>query len=122
MESSPLGILVTSILLVLGTAFFVSAEYAIVASRRSRFEALAKQGNRGAKSVLRSIDKASELIAVSQIGISMLGIGLGSVTEPYLAEVLTHMLGRTVPKALSFAIALVVITFFLVVLGELAPK
>ena len=122
MEGSPLGILAISILLVLGTAFFVCAEYAIVSSRRSRIEALSKQGNKGAKAALKSYNHASELIAVSQIGISMIGIGLGSVTEPYLTAWLSHLMGRSVPKAVSIAIALVVITFFLVVIGELAPK
>src|SRR5881227_3105725 len=116
MEGNPLGILAISLLLVLGTAFFVSAEYAIVASRRSRFEALSKQGNRGAKSALKSIDQASQLIAVSQIGISMLGIGLGSVTEPYLTKLLSEAMGKAVPHAVSFTIALIVITFFLVVI------
>jgi len=122
MEGSPLGILVISILLVLGTAFFVCAEYAIVASRRSRIESLGKHGNKGAKAALKSYDHASELIAVSQIGISMIGIGLGSVTEPFLTEWLAHLMGHTVPKAVSIAISLIIITFFLVVIGELAPK
>lgn len=122
MEGSPLGILAISVLLVLGTSFFVCAEYAIVASRRTRIEALSKQGNKSAKAALKSYDHASELIAVSQIGISMIGIGLGSVTEPYLTDWLSRLLGHAVPKAVSVAIALVVITFFLVVIGELAPK
>lgn len=122
MAGSPIGILVVSILLVLGTAFFVSAEYAIVASRRSRVEAKAKRGHRGAKSALRTMDKASQLIAVSQIGISMIGIGLGSVTEPYLTAWLSKLMGAAVPRALSIALALILITFFLVVIGELAPK
>ncbi len=122
MEGSSLGILIVSILLVFGTAFFVCAEYAIVASRRSRIEALSKQGNRAAKSALKSYDHASELIAVSQIGISMIGIGLGSLTEPYLTRWLSQLMGQAVPKAVSIAISLIVITFFLVVVGELAPK
>lgn len=118
----PLGILLISILLVFGTAFFVCAEYSIVASRRSRIESLSKHGNRGAKAALKSYEHASELIAVSQIGISMIGIGLGSVTEPYLTEWLSELMGHTVPKAVSIAISLITITFFLVVVGELAPK
>lgn len=122
MEGSPLGVLVVSFLLVLGTAFFVCAEYAIVASRRSRVEALSKQGNRGAKSALKTMEKGSQLIAVSQIGISMLGIGLGSVTEPFLTRWLSSLMGTAVPRALSVALSLIVITFFLVVIGELTPK
>jgi putative hemolysin len=118
----PVGILVISILLVFGTAFFVCAEYSIVASRRSRIEALSKQGSRGAKAALKSYDHASELIAVSQIGISMIGIGLGSVTEPYLTEWLSHLMGHAVPKVVSIALSLILITFFLVVVGELTPK
>lgn len=121
MEGSPLGVLAVSFLLVLGTAFFVCAEYAIVASRRSRVEALSKQGNRGAKAALKTMEKGPQLIAVSQIGISMLGIGLGSVTEPFLTEWLSHLMGP-VPRALSVAISLILITFFLVVIGELTPK
>lgn len=122
MEGSPVGILVVSFLLLFGTAFFVSAEYAIVASRRSRLETLSKQGNRGAKSALKTMEEGPQLIAASQIAISMLGIGLGSVTEPFLTETLSSLVGQAVPKGISIAVSLIVITFFLVVIGELAPK
>jgi putative hemolysin len=122
MESSSLGIIAISLLLILGSAFFVSAEYAIVATRRSRLEALGRQGHKGAKGALKSIDNASQLIAASQIGISMIGIGLGSVTEPFLTHLLSQLFGSAVPRAVSFGLSLIVITYVLVVVGELAPK
>ncbi|MEA2554546.1 MAG: hypothetical protein QOJ65_2722 [Fimbriimonadaceae bacterium] len=122
MEGSPLGILAISLLLVLGTAFFVMGEYAIVASRRSRIESLSRKGSRSAKSALKTMEDAPELIAASQIGISMLGIGLGSVTEPFLTHWLSGVFGASVPRPVGVFVSLLIITFVLVVIGELTPK
>lgn len=52
----------------------------------------------------------------------MIGIGVGTVTEPYITELLVSSVGNAVPHSVSFAISFLVVTFVLVVVGELVPK
>lgn len=52
----------------------------------------------------------------------MIGIGVGTVTEPYVTELLVSLFGNSVHHSVSFAISFLVVTFVLVVVGELVPK
>ena len=110
-----------SILLLIGSAFFVGGEYSLVSMRKSRVESMAKKGSKGAKEILKMSENMSRFIAGTQIGITMIGVAMGSFTEPFVTNVLTKQLGwldPTVTHVLSFVLVL----FFLVVLGELIPK
>lgn len=109
-------------MLILGTAFFVAAEYSLVASRRTRLEALSRRGQRSAKGALKLMDDPAGFIAVGQLGISMLGIGLGTFTEPYLSAVLVRLVDTAVPPAVSHVVSIVLVTYLVVVIGELSPK
>lgn len=71
---------------------------------------------------MKELDDISPYVAGSQIGITMVGIGVGSVTEPYITELLIGLFGKEVNRAVSFAISFVLISFVLVVVGELCPK
>jgi putative hemolysin len=121
---SDLGLrLFASLLLVLASGFFVAAEYSLVSSRRSRLEAMGRRGSKNARSLAKSLEDISPLIAGTQIGITLLSIAIGSFTEPFVSELLHPIfsaldLNGTVAKAIS----LLLITFVLVVVGELAPK
>src|SRR5687767_3684452 len=79
-----------SLLLLLGSIFFVAAEYAMVSARRSRVEALGRQGNKSAKQLGKALENVSKYVAASQVGITMVGVGIGAVTEPYVTELLTN--------------------------------
>ncbi len=119
------GKILVSILLILGTAFFVAAEYSIVSARKSRIEGLAKKGHRGARGLLRVLNDMSPYVASVQIAITMIGIGVGSVTEPFIAHWLQGLFPKDLPAPLQTAVAvlsLVVVTFLVVVFGELVPK
>ena len=120
-EGTPLLVFV-SVLLLLGSAFFVAAEYSLVSSRRSRLETFAKQGNRTATALVKALDNLSTLVACIQIGITMLGIGVGAITEPFVTRVLSAALGHAVDPRVSFVIAFLFVTFAMVVVGELVPK
>lgn len=111
-----------SLAILFGTAFFVLAEYALVGTRRSRVESMAKKGSRNAKLVLATIDDMPAYIAGIQLGITMAGIGLGSVAEPFVTHAMQTIFGNSIPKQLSFAIAFLLVTFLVVVVGELVPK
>ena len=108
--------------LIVGNGFFVLAEYALISSRRSKIEALAKKGSPAAKRVLKAMDDLSTHVAGIQIGITMFGIGVGSVAEPYVTESISEAFGTTVPRSITFLIAFILVTFVMVVVGEVVPK
>lgn len=113
--------------LLAANAFFVAAEFAFVAARRARLEALAEQHPRAATSALSGVRELSLMLAGSQLGITMASLGLGSVAEPAVARWLEAAFGLAgVPEALRHAIALVIalgiVVFLHMVVGEMAPK
>jgi magnesium and cobalt exporter, CNNM family len=115
--SESLRILVV-LLLVMGNALFVAAEYALVTARRARLEERAKTGSRSAAVALRLMDEPVRFISTVQVGITVFGILLGAIGEPLVSG----FFGDAIPRWLSFLIAFVVLTYLSVVLGELVPK
>jgi putative hemolysin len=116
-----MGTVFASIALLFGNAFFVAAEYGLVSSRRSRIDALARKGNRAAKSVLFALDHMADFVAGIQIGITMFGIALGAITEPALSDQIGKAVAVLPPAAVS-AISITLVAYPMVVLSELAPK
>jgi len=106
------------VLLVLGNAVFVAAEYALVTARRGRLEARAKAGSRQAQTALRMLDEPVRFISTVQVGITVFGILLGALGEPFLSRYFDDWVSRSVAFVLSFLI----LTYLSVVLGELVPK
>ncbi len=115
--------------LVLLNAFFVAAEFSLVAVRRTRVEEMVAQGVQGATAVEAAVNKLDRTIAATQLGITVASIGLGWVGEPALERLLRPLfeaLPPPWPSAASHSAAFVVtflfITFMHVVFGELVPK
>jgi CBS domain containing-hemolysin-like protein len=116
-----------ALLLLLGNAFFVGSEFAMISARRSQIEPRAEAGSRLAKLALRAMENISLVIAVNQLGITVCSLLLGAVGEPAVAHVVDPVLeAANVPESLlhpiAFAIALAVIVYLHVVLGEMIPK
>jgi len=113
-------------LLVAANGFFVASEFALVAVRRSRIEALKVEGDRRAPVLLELLDNLNSYISATQLGITIASLALGWVGEPAIARLLEVPLSGILSDALrhtiSFAIAFTAITFLHIVLGELAPK
>ncbi|HXG70013.1 MAG TPA: hemolysin family protein [Gemmatimonadaceae bacterium] len=123
------GGLVAVFALVLLNAFFVAAEFSLVAARRSRIDELAAQGAKGARSVQAALKHLDRYIAGTQLGITLASLGLGWIGEPALAtlfDALFRKLGMAVPAtahhAAAIPVAFFLITLLHIVLGELAPK
>ena len=122
--------IVAVIALVVINGVFVAAEFALVGSRRSRIDALAADGNRGARWLLRVFDRPTGkdgYIAVAQLGITLASIGLGMYGEPAVAHWLYDPfeslgLSEGAAHTVGFLIALSFITYLHVVLGEMIPK
>lgn len=122
MEASPALLAIASLLLVIGNAFFVSAEYAIVSVRRSSIESLAKRGSKPALRVLAALDELADYVAAAQIGITMLGIGTGAVAEPFVTRLLSSWFGSSIHHSIGLIFSFLIVTFVMVVIGELCPK
>src|SRR5690349_11963504 len=104
--------------LILLNAFFVAAEYGLVTSRRTRIRELDREGNRSARSVLRITADPPRFIAAMQLGVTLTSLAIGALGEPVLASVLHP----PAPEIFAVILALLIITFLHVVLGELVPK
>ncbi|ELS58380.1 hemolysin family protein [Streptomyces viridochromogenes] len=124
--SFPMALFVT-VLLLIGSGFFVAAEFALVAAKRHRMEKAAAEGRRGAGAAVAGMRELSLMLAGAQLGITVCTLGLGSVSKPAISHALDpvlHDLG--LPAALSygvaFAVAMIVVVFLHMVVGEMAPK
>ncbi len=114
--------------------FFVAAEFALLASRRSRIEQLAAEGSKRAKSALAGIRELTLMLAGAQLGITMCSLGLGLVAEPAVAGIFeglfgeiaflhdTTVFGTELSHVIGFAIGLSIVVFLHMVVGEMAPK
>ncbi|MEP6816081.1 MAG: hemolysin family protein [Marmoricola sp.] len=119
--------ILVGILLLLTNAFFVAGEFALVTARRTRIEPKAAAGSRLARTTLRAMDNVSHMIAAVQLGITVASLALGAIAEPALAHFLEPLFAAVnvpadVMHPIAFAIALVVVVFLHVVLGEMVPK
>lgn len=123
---SSLPYLLLVFILVAANGFFVASEFALVAVRRSRIEALNAEGNRRASILLELLDHLNSYISATQLGITIASLALGWVGEPAIARLLeiplSGIVSTTVRHSISFSIAFTAITFLHIVLGELAPK
>lgn len=121
------GALGIAVVLLALNGFFVAAEFALLASRRSRLEQHEAQGDRGARHALAGVRELSLMLAGAQLGITMASLGLGAVAEPAIAHWLEEVLaGFALPEALlhavAFTLALSIVVFAHIVIGEMAPK
>lgn len=119
--------LVIAVVLLALNGFFVAAEFALLASRRSRLEQHAAEGDRRARHALAGVRELSLMLAGAQLGITMASLGLGAVAEPAIAHWLEEVLhGFGVPDAilhaLAFTLGMSIVVFLHIVVGEMAPK
>lgn len=108
-------------------AFFVAAEFALVAARRSQIEPLAMSGRRSAKTALWALEHAALMLATCQLGITVVSLLILNVAEPSIHHLVVdalHFTGwpESVSGAIAFIFALVLVTFLHVTFGEMIPK
>lgn len=115
-----------AVLLLLGNAFFVASEFALIASRQTMLEPLAAESRR-VRLTLRAMNDIPLMIAGAQLGVTICSLGLGAVAEPAL----DHLLGPAfralglpagVASATAFVLALGIVVYLHTVVGEMVPK
>jgi putative hemolysin len=98
--------------------YFVAAEYALVTVRRSRLQQLAEDGNRRARLVLAITAVPPRFIAAMQLGVTVTSLAIGALGEHAFVQLFDPVMAT----ALAVVVALLVLTYFHVVIGELVPK
>ena len=124
--SSPWVVGVTTVAIIALSAFFVAVEFAMLAARRHRFEDAAAS-SRTARAALRSSHELTVLLAGAQLGITACTLALGAITKPAVHHWITPLLASwglpAVPADVAgFVLALAIVTFLHLVVGEMAPK
>jgi CBS domain containing-hemolysin-like protein len=119
--------LITAASVLVGNAFFVGAEFGLISARRSSVELLALQGSRAAKITLKAMEHVSLMLAGAQLGITLCSLTLGAVGEPLIEHMLHapfHAIGlsESLLEPVSFLLALIIMVYLHVVLGEMVPK
>ena len=116
-----------AVFLLAANAFFVGSEFALISARRTQIEPRAAAGSRMARTTLRAMENVSLVMAGAQLGITLASLGLGAIGEPAVAHLLEpvfHRLGMPddLLHPVSFVIAMSVVVYLHVVLGEMVPK
>ncbi len=118
------------IFLVFLNGFFVASEFAIVTVRRTRIDELVKKGSKPAKLVQKAIKNLDEYISAIQLGVTLSSLGLGWIGDsaisgllsPYLSIFLPEKISTISSHTIGLGISFILITFVLIILGELVPK
>jgi len=114
--------------LVLLNGFFVAAEFSLVRIRETQLDTLVTKGWRRAKMARHIVRNLNSYLSATQLGITMVSLGLGYLGEPIFSSLLTPVFGwfgmdsSEWIKTISFIVGFSVLTFLSVVAGELAPK
>lgn len=119
--------LIIFIVLLVLTSFFVATEFSIIRVRPSRVQQLVAENVKNAKAVEEVTTKLDDYLSACQLGITITSLGLGWLGEPAVASFIHPLLDYLplsveIIEIISFIIAFLLVTFFHVVFGELAPK
>ncbi|HEX3265475.1 MAG TPA: hemolysin family protein [Candidatus Limnocylindrales bacterium] len=125
--SFPLGEILFLAFLTLLEGFFVAAEIALVSVRRSRIDQLVEENNPAARRVRKLIDDPGRFLAVSQLGLTLIGFFASAFAAVSLVDNLATLLesfGIAAASAESAALITVtiVLALFTIVFAELIPK
>lgn len=117
---------VATIAIIAISAFFVILEFALLAARRHRLEEEAEH-SRSARAALRGLNELTVMLAGAQLGITACTFALGAVSKPAVDYALTPIfeswnMPLWAADVLAFALALFLMTFLHLVVGEMAPK
>ncbi|MDQ0075305.1 hemolysin family protein [Arthrobacter oryzae] len=115
------------VVLLIGNAFFVAAEFAVMSARRSQIEPLAEAGSIRAQTTLRAMENVSLMLACAQLGITVCSLLILQVAEPAIHHLMAVPLEAVglpmeIADVVAFTVALLVVTFLHVTFGEMVPK
>jgi putative hemolysin len=117
------------LLLILANGFFSSSEISLISVRKSFVRHLAEKGHKKAQLVNRLQNKPDVFLATTQVGVTLMGTLASVVGGAKVVDILIPLIqkipSRTIQnssESIAIGIVVVVITYLLLVLGELVPK
>ena len=117
------------IVLILLNGFFAAAEIALISVRRSRLKELAQNGSRKAGIILNILEDPSRLFATIQIGVTFVGFLAAAIAAVSTYKILAEWISRlpvwfisSNSQPIAVALVTVIVSFFTLIFGELAPK
>lgn len=130
----PGGIILKLILLfvlILVNAFFAMSEIAVISLNDNKIEKMAEDGHKKAKQVVKLTENSGKFLSTIQIGVTLAGFLTSASASQTFADMLSNALkGTAVYRALgagfingaAIVIITIIMSYFSLVLGELAPK
>ncbi|MGB7818585.1 MAG: hemolysin family protein [Ornithinibacter sp.] len=120
-------LLLVGVVLTVGTALFVAAEFSLVALDRPAVQRAVDAGEPGARSVLQSHRSLSTQLSACQVGITLTTLVLGFIASPSIGALLVGPLtslglGTGAAESASTVLAMLIATVFSMILGEMVPK
>lgn len=109
-------------------AFFVAAEYSLVAVRRTRIQELATAGSKRAAIVQQALNELNQYVSAVQVGVTMCSLAIGWLGESLVSGIISSPLDAVgiqndqAVETIAFLVGFLVLTYLHVVLGELVPK
>lgn len=126
LEASVTGwpVVLWTVVLITLSAFFVAAEFALMAAKPHRLES--RTDTIAGRAALKNSAELTIVLAGSQLGITVCTLLLGMITKPAVHDALMPLFEIGLPAAVadgaSFVVALIIVTFLHLVIGEMAPK
>ncbi|HEM3560349.1 TPA: HlyC/CorC family transporter [Streptococcus suis] len=110
-------------LLTLFNAFFSASEMALVSLNRSRVEQKAAEGEKKFVRLLTVLENPNNFLSTIQVGITFISILSGASLANDLGAVVAKWMGNSATaQTAGYWLALAMLTFVSIVLGELYPK
>lgn len=113
METSDIIQLVIVIILLSASAFFSSAETALMTSNKLRMRNLAENGNKRAAKVLKVTENTDKMLSAILIGNNIVNLTASSISTALTLKIFGSKL---------VGIATGILTFLILVFGEITPK
>lgn len=117
--------LLVLVVLTVINAFFAAAEMAMISCDKIKLKNLAEDGNKNAKLLIEILKEPSKFLSTIQVGITLAGffssasaaVSISGVLGDYLVSI-----GISIGRDISFVIITILLSFIMLVFGELVPK
>ena len=121
------GEIVIIFLLIVANGIFAMSEMAVITARKSRLQDWIKRGNSSAKVALELATAPNKFLSAVQVGITLIGILAGAFAGRDVANWMAGYLAQfpvigPYSQEMGLALVVLIITYFSLVIGELAPK
>lgn len=115
--------------LILVNAFFAMSEIAIISLNDNMIDKLAEEGNKKARQIKKLTKNPSNFLSTIQIGVTLAGFLTSASASTTFAQMLTDAVMKVAPQlpagvvnGVSVVVITLIMSYFSLVLGELAPK